>query len=181
MVNFNIKDGKLTIDPETLTVAAFNQIWTSDNSKAKNKACNMLVYVYHVCDIRKENPFRDLPYNQKDEMARRNAFGNKDYKFSPAEKELIDRAMAWYELLNKNSVLRLSMALDRKIDQMADYISGKEIQNDADLESQTNMMAKMDKVLQSKKRTDEFVANELEKSKVKAGIEISPLAKGLLD
>jgi hypothetical protein len=181
VINFNIKDSKLIIDAETLTVSAFNDIWMFDTTKTKNKASNMLVYVYHMCDIRKENPFRDLPYHQKNEMSRRNAFGNKDYKFSEKEKQLIDRALAWYEVLNKSSVLRISMSIDKKLDQISEYLDQKEIKTDEDLEAQAKVMAQIDKVLTSKKRTDEFVINELEKSKIKAGSELSPLAKGLLD
>lgn len=183
MIEFNIVDRKLRIDAQTLTVAAFNEIWEYDTSKSKGKASNMLVYVFHCCDITERNPFRDLPEASKELYAKKNAFGKQDYKFPEEEERLIDAAKQWYNVLNKNSILRFSWAIDRKIDQMADFMLNPEndITNIDQYESQAAEIAKVDKILQSKKRTDEFVLRQLEKTKIKGGQTLSPLEQGLLD
>jgi hypothetical protein len=183
MIDFNIKNNKLIIDAQTLTVSAFNDIWESDSSKNKSHACNLLVYVFHVSDITEKNPFRDLPDSQRDAYAKRNAFGDQNYKFKKGEEELIARAKAWYEALNNNSILRLSIAMDMKLDQIATFLldSKNDIKEMHQLEAQADLMAKVEKVLISKKRTDEFVRQQLEKTKIKGGQKLSPLEMGILN
>lgn len=183
MVDFNIVNGKLIIDPQTLTVQAFNQIWDSDTDKVKTKASNMLTYIYHMKDIRKENPFRDLPMSQKEGMCKRNAFGKQDHRFNDKEQAMVDRAMAWYDVLNKTAVQRLSVSMDRKLDQISEFLDDtkNDIKTVDQLEDQSNAMQKIEKILASKKRVDEFVRDELEKSKVKGSVVLSPLAQGVLD
>jgi hypothetical protein len=183
MVDFNLVKGKLAIDPYTLTVSAFNDIWEYDKSKNKAKASNMLTYVFHYCDITQKNPFRNLPVGHKDQYARRNAFGNQNYKFKKEEQELIDRAIAWYEVLNKNSVLRMSMAIDIKLDQMTEFLLDEKnkITTSVQFEDQSKVLGQLEKILQSKKRTDDFVRNELEKTKIRGNAKLSPLDEGILD
>ncbi len=180
MVEFNIKDRKLTIDPATLTVSAFNDIWEHDVSKTKTKASNMLTYVFHMRDITQKNPFKDLQEVQKDAFAKRNSFGDQDYKFAPKEQELISRAMAWYEELNKDSVLRLSMVLNKKLDEITTYFEKTPISSAEEMEDQIKSMASIEKILISKKKTDDFVAQQMEKTKLKGAQALSPLQGGLL-
>lgn len=181
MIEFDIKDRKLTVHPEVLTVNAFNDIWDYDKTKSKSKASNMLVYVFHMCDIRDKNPFRDTPVTQREALAKKNAFGDKDFKFTDEEQAMVDRAMAWYSVLNKNSVMRLSLALDKKIDELTEFYENNKIKTMSDLDDQTDSMAKIDRILKAKKTADEFSRNETEKKKVKGDAVRSPLAEGILD
>lgn len=180
-IGFIFKDRKLTLDPETLTVSAFNDIWEADKDKSKAKASNMLSYVFHMRDITQRNPFRDLSDSHRESLAKRNSFGDENYKFSPKDQEMIDRAMAWYDVLNKNSIFRLSMTFDRKIDQINDYLEKNVIDSSEDMENQMKDMEKIEKILNSKKRTDDFVRQEQEKSKIKGKETLSPNQAGLLN
>lgn len=183
MIDFTIEKGKLIISAESLTVKAFKAVWDYDKSKTKDKASDILLYVFHLCDITERNPFRDLPEKQKMAYAKKNAFGKQDYKFKGDEGALAEEAIKWYSVLNKNSVLRLSYGVDRKIDQMADFLldTANDINTLAQFEAQSDEIAKLEKVLIGKKKTDEFVRNQLEKSKIKGGQVLSPLEAGLLD
>src|SRR5690606_28362554 len=110
-----------------------NEIWMHDKSRSKSKASNMLVYVIHMCDITDDNFMRDVPNEQRDPLAKKNAFGNENHKFTDEEQDMIDRAMAWYEVLNKNSVMRLSVALDKKIDEITEFYDSNKITSTTDL------------------------------------------------
>ena len=182
MIDFIIKSSKLQIDPYTLTVKAFHDIWEYDKGQTKSKASNMLLYVFHICDITQKNPFKDLPEKEKDTMSRYNAFGKKDYKFLKQEQELIDEAIMWYQILNKDSIQRLSIAMNRKIDQVTDFMlePKNDIMNPKQLDEQADMLTRIEKVLNSKKKVDDFVRNELEKTKAKGNVARSPLQKGLV-
>lgn len=183
MIDFIIDKGKLRVDPSILTVSAFNDIWEHDTTKAKSKASNLLTYVFHVCDFTTKNPFKDLPESQKESYAKRNAFGNQDYKFNEKELELINRAIAWYNVLNKSSIIRLAASLDRKIDQIADFLGDpkNDIKTSKDVDSQTDQIINLEKIFNSKKKTDEFVRQELEKTKIRGGQKLSPMEQGLLN
>src|SRR5688500_13478348 len=101
MIEYNIINGKLQIDPATLTVQAFNAIWEFDKSKTKSHASNIMTYIFTLMDLRDKNPFRNLPWDQKIPACKKNAFGDKSYKFSEQELEVLEPAMAWMDLLNK--------------------------------------------------------------------------------
>ena len=178
MIKFDIKDGLLTISPEVLTINVFNEIWMHDKSRSKSKASNMLVYVFHMCDITDDNFMRDVPSEQRDPLAKKNAFGNENHKFTDEEQDMIDRAMAWYEVLNKNSVMRLSVALDKKIDEITEFYDSNKITSTTDLDKQTNSMNKLDKILKAKKLADDYAKYQTEKKRVKGGSELSPLEEG---
>src|SRR5690606_34257836 len=132
---------------------------------------------FHMCDITDANFMRDVPNDQKDALAKKNAFGNENYKFTKDEQEMIDRAMAWYEVLNKNSVMRLSVALDKKIDEITEFYDKNKISNTSDLDRQTNSMNKLEKILKAKKVADDYARSQTEKQRVKGGGSRSPLAE----
>lgn len=185
MVNFDIVNGKVVVDASTLTVSAFNDIWEYDTGKGSNKpkASNMLTYVFHMRDPREKNPFRDVPEHEKELVCKRNAFGNANHKFKEEEEALIKKAMAWYEYLNTNSIQRLSLSLDRKLDQMAAYLDDpiNDIITPDQLDSQVDMIAKLDKIIISKQKADAFVKEEMNKTKVKGNVQRSALESGALD
>jgi hypothetical protein len=181
MIEYNIVNGKLMIDPTTLTVQAFNAIWNYDTTRNKSKASNLLTYVFTLCDERDRNPFRDIPYDKKEAACKKNAFGNVGYKFSQEEEKLVGSAIEWFEFLNRNSIQRLSISMDKKIDQLAKFLDDNAISSSEDFDLQTDMMTKIDKILKSKRETDKLVREELEKVRVKGNASRSPLSKGLLD
>ena len=183
MIEYNLVNGKLQIDPATLTVSAFNAIWNHDKNPKKTNASNMLTYIFTMKDLRQKNPFRDLPFSQKEAACKKNAFGDRNHKFSEQENELIELAFAWMDHLNSNATQRLSIAMDRKIDQMSDFLmdSANDVKNQEQFDAQSEAMQKIHHIIKSKKMTDELVASELAKEKVHGGQVRSPLAAGLFD
>jgi hypothetical protein len=180
MIRFNIKNSKLIIDAQTLTVTAFNDIYESDKTKDKNKATCLLKYVFHLCDISQENSFRDVAESQREALCKRNSFGKADYQFSNRESQLLSPAIEWYNILNKNSVQRLAMAMDKKIDQISNFLETNEIKTADDFDAQMDAVQKIEKVLKSKRTTDDYVRSEMEKTKNRGQVSSSPLEKGLV-
>ena len=182
-IDYDIKDGKLQISPEVLTVSALNEIWEYDTSKAKSKANNMLTYLFTMYDMREKNPFRDVKDSDKEQVCKQNAFGDKKFKFNEREVELIENGASWYKFLNKNSMLRLSAAIDKKIDQVTDFLEdpGNTIEGDIDLKATVEVLGKIDKLIVAKQKTDKFVREEVDKKRNKGGSSDSPLEAGFFD
>lgn len=182
MIDFQIVGGRLKIDPDTLTVKAFHDIWEYDKSKTKGNASNILLYVFHMCDITQKNPFKDLPEREKDVTARYNAFGSKTHKFASLEQELINEAIKWYQVLNKDSIQRLGIGVNRKIDQVTEFMMDEknDIKDAKQLDIQTDMIVKTEKILVAKRKIDEVIRQEIEKTKSKGNTSRSPLQKGIV-
>ncbi len=183
MVGFTIENGKLAIEPEVLTVSAFKRIWDFDKSTKKEKAHNLITYVFTMCDLTQKNPFVDVPIMQKEQVCKKNAFGNPNHKFSKQEQDLIDEAFLWYNSLSETTLLRLAEGINMKIDQITEYLNREDqkVDTDAKLERAIGNMAKIDKLLDAKQKTDKYVRQEFEKIKSQGGLKKSPLQKGLIN
>lgn len=179
-VYFNIKNGKLIIDAETLTVSAFNDIWEADTSKTKTVASNMLLYVFHLCDITQRNILVDIPEAQKESLCKRNAFGDADYKFKEPYKSLVENAILWYNTVNNDSVMRMAYAVNLQIDRITEFLMTNEAKTQMDVDNSMDNLKKIKDLLESKKRVDEFVKRQFEQTKVRGGGDRSPLEKGLI-
>ncbi len=169
MIKYTIKDRKIVIDPETLTVKAFNDIWNYDRSSTKSNASNLLTYVFTMNEEREFNPFRDVEWDKKEQACKLNAFGNAEHKFNKEEIDLIDKATEWFKFLNSSSIQRLSRATDQAFDRIATYISTKEILTDDDLENVTKHLAKVEGMIKGKKSADKEMREEMDKTKLKGG------------
>jgi hypothetical protein len=180
MIDYNIKEGKLVIDPSTLTVAAFNNIWNADQTRSKNKASNTLTYVFTLCDERDRNPFKDVAYDKKEAACKKNAFGKADHSFTQEEQELIDEAIAWFEYLNANSIQRLSKSIDQQIDKMVKFLSEHKIENMAAYKSSSDEIVKVANIIKSKLATDKLMREEMQKVKTKGNVSRSLLAKRVI-
>jgi hypothetical protein len=180
MIDYTIKDGKLAIDPATLTVAAFNKIWNYDTNPKKTKASNILTYIFTLCDERDRNPFKDVEYDRKDEACRKNAFGDAKYKFTPEEEELVQEAIAWFEYLNSSSVQRLSRSIDKMIEKMAKFLDSHTIDNMVQYKAASDELKKVSDIMKSKALADKTMKEEMNKSRTKADRKRSLLSKGVI-
>lgn len=180
MIDYTIKDGKLIIDPATLTVSAFNEIWNHDSSKGKSKASNMLTYVFTLCDERDRNPFKDVPYDKREAACKKNAFGNPDHKFSKIEEPLIQDAIDWFEYLNSSSIQRLSKSIDTQIDKMATFLDTHKIDSMVHYKSSSDEIAKIGNIIKSKIAADKLMREEMTKMKTKGNVSRSLLAKRVI-
>lgn len=124
MIKFNIQNGKAVIDPITLTIKEFKDIWESDKSKTKELATNHLTYIYHMCDV--ESPFSDLEDEELMTLAARNSYGDV-ITMDSKTLDLIQAAIKIYTKLNESCESRLIPVFKRKLDSLRNIIDTTEI------------------------------------------------------
>lgn len=179
-VEFDIKEGRLTVSADTLTVSAFLAIWEYDKVKTKKKALAMLKHVFHLNDITTKNPLIDSPLNDRERLSKRDCFGNEKYKLTSEEQLLFKNASEWYTELNRRLPWRSLRVVEKKIDQINDHLEDNDISND-NFDDQMKAIEKMDKLHASRDRIEDMVEKQLKKTKVRGGLERSPLEKGMLN
>lgn len=121
---FNIKDLNISIEPEVLTVSEFKKIWDKDKSKDKAHAYNVLRWIYYMGDA--GSPYANYPEAQKEEYINLDCF--KTTAFTPT-KEVTD-ALNKYKELSETSIQRLYKAVKAKIDDISNYLTNTEIDDD---------------------------------------------------
>jgi hypothetical protein len=179
MIEFNIENGRLTVDAKTLTIRAFEDIWKSDKSTNKPKAVSLLKYVFFMNDITTKNPYRDAAEAELERLAKRDAFKNEKYKLSEEEQALFDEASYFYLEANKDCVYRMSFVLTRKIDQMLTFLDNEKISN-TNFKGQFETVKNISTILRAKAEAEAEVEKQVKNKRNRAGIKTSPGEKGLL-
>ena len=179
MIAFDIEHGNLTVNAETLLISAFSDIWEFDKSRRKEKAIKMLKFVFYIADITQKNPFNDSHHDQKEELAKRDAFRDAKYKFTKKEDDLIKTAIAWYEELNFNPLSRMLDQINKDIDSITYQLSQTTITTD-NMSSRIKLMGEINKMVESKEKLEDAVKRSLAKAKVRGDMSSSPAEKGLL-
>lgn len=179
-VKFDIKDGRLTVSADTLSVSAFLAIWEYDKGKDKKKALALLKHVFHMSDITSDNPFIDTPYQDLERISKRDCFKDLNHVLTPEEENLFQEACDWYLMVNSRSAWRSLRVIEKKIDQINDHLDTTII-TDQNFEDQMKAIEKMDKLHSARERVEESVEKQLKKTKVRGGLERSPLERNMLN
>lgn len=178
-IRWNLQNGKLVIEPETLTIHAFHEIWKFDKNRNKNKAEALLKYVFFMNDITQNNPLVDLPEFEKDIKARRTCFLEDKYQFTRREKELIDNAEEWYQTCSDNSALRAYYVLNKQIDDLTKYL-GELPYNATNIDIKSKATKQLREMMEDRQKIEKMVRLELDKQKTRGGLERSPREKSML-
>jgi len=178
-VRFDIKEGKLTVKAETLSVSAFLDIWEWDKDKNKKKALALLKHIFHLNDITSDNPFIDMSETDRERLSKRDCWKDEDYKLSKEEKIFFENGSQWYTTLNMNLPWRSLRVVEKKIDQINTHMDNQVV-TDANLEAITKTLGHLDKLHATRESIEELVQKQLKKMKVRGGLERSPLEKGML-
>lgn len=179
MIDFDIKDGRLIVSAESLTISAFRNIFESDKSKDKRQGVALLLYVYHVADLRVKNPFHDLHPEQRVPKAKRNAFRDEHYKFSKEEEAMVNEAIEWYAELNKNTI-RMSLYIqNKKIYELQQLIDGTTMTLE-NRKAISEAMADLKKMDTDRAYFEKKARDEDADARNRGGMEASPRDKGKL-
>jgi hypothetical protein len=179
-VKFDIKDGKLTVKAETLTVSAFCAIWDWDEDPSKSEAIKLLKYVFYKGDITSDNPLIEMSPKDRDRLAKRDCWKDPHYKLSKEQQKLFNDALQWYVTLNRTLPWRSLRVIDDKIDQINDHLDSTNV-TDKNLDEITKSLLHLDKLHASREAVEDLVQKQLKKMKVRGGLERSPLEKGMLN
>lgn len=178
-LRWNLQNGKLVIEPSSLTIDAFNAIWKFDKNRNKLKAESLLKYVFFMNDITQNNPLVDLPEHEKDGKARRTCFMDENYKFTRREQELIDDATNWFITCTDNAALRAYFVLNKQIDDLTTYLQG--LPYDAkNIDVKHKATKQLREMMEDRMKVEKMVRLELDKQKTRGGLERSPREKGML-
>lgn len=128
MLKFITKGDSVIVDKNILLIEEFTNI-LEYYKKAKNpdKGLKTLFYIYLCCDMSDENFMKDLDFRQKPQQAALRCFGDKNYKFSEKEKELIGAAFDAYNFFNETAGERAELAIDKKIDEARSTLESTEL------------------------------------------------------
>lgn len=181
MIIFDINErGDLMVDAKTLTVDAFYQLYKSDKAPNKLNAVKLLKYVFFMGDITEKNPHRDIAYHLREDFAKKDVFGDAKFKFSKKEEDMVNNAIKWYYTLNRDSVDRLAIAVNRQVDQITNMLETSEDLTLTNYKDRIDLMKDIKNILISKTQTDEFVEKSKKKAKTKGNAARSPMEMGLV-
>lgn len=178
-LRWNLQNGKLVIEPSSLTIDAFNAIWKFDKNRNKLKAESLLKYVFFMNDITQNNPLVDLPEHERDGKARRTCFMDENYKFTRREQELVDDAKEWFLTCTENAALRAYFVLNQQIDDLTKYLGGLTY-SEKNIEAKGKATKQLREMMEDRVKVEKMVRLELDKQKTRGGLERSPREKGML-
>ncbi len=86
---FELKDHKLVLDPNVLSLPWFKEIWNMDKSKEKEVAIHQLTYIFYLVDYK--SPYFRYPEVQRRENILRDIIKDPKFKESKEMKEAIEK------------------------------------------------------------------------------------------
>lgn len=153
---FDYKDNKVVIPPSSLTVPEFSEIWERDKAKNKSTALNELTYVWHMVDYK--SPYATYDQVKKEELIALDVF-KKDYKADA----LVKAAISKYEILQYTPESRLLKAWEKKIDEVANYLTGTPLTDD-NLTQVLKAGVDIEKIISSVQKLRELVKKQQSES-----------------
>ena len=114
MALFDIKNGNIILNPDSLVLPGFREIWKKDKTKGKEKATQEISYVFFMCDY--NSPYAVYPNNKRKEVIIKDYMG-KDWKETEDIKVAIKRYMDFQE----THTMRLIRAAKAASDKLAGY------------------------------------------------------------
>lgn len=181
MIEFDINErSELTVKAEVLTITAFNDIWRSDKAPNKVNALKLLRYVFFMADMRDKNPHKDLAFYLREEYAKKDVFGDSAHKFSRKEQAMVEAGVQWYFTLNKDCIDRISIAINRQVDQLTFLLENSEEVTLKNYQERLSFVKEIKNVLITKEQTDAYVEKAKKKAKTKGNKERSPIEMGLI-
>lgn len=148
MLKFDIKQGKLIVRAQDLTVPILKEIYERDTTKLKTRALQDLLYIYHMADT--DSPYADMDETVKEAHVRRAIFGT-DKKIRIDTK--ITDAIEEYMECNINTIDRVLFDFNKKIDDLRQQITDAKI-SDSNIDKVIERMQKFDKLLEAKEKIE---------------------------
>ena len=178
MIKFALVDGRVVIQPEHLLVKELRDIWENDPGPKKELAFKELAYVFIMADVSPSNTFRSRPYYELPDLARVNAFRDRDYKISDAQRVRLEAAIEAYTANNELVDQRLVDTMNRKIEQIRQKLEDEDMvkTNQGD---QIDWLIKIDKICVARDNIKSRIEKqETENLKLRGGAQLSLLESG---
>ncbi len=125
---FDLRDNKIVLDPEKITIPEFLVIWKEDKSKDKIKAERLLTYIYFLCDY--NSPYAIYPENERKNILIEDYM--KEYKKEIKKSSMLN-AIEKYKAFQQTTSMKLLEAAKVACNKLSDYFHGvdfKELDED---------------------------------------------------
>tara|TARA_R100001163_G_C5046236_1_gene183530 strand:- start:222 stop:761 length:540 start_codon:yes stop_codon:yes gene_type:complete len=115
MALFDLKNGNIVLNPDSLAIPAFKKIWDKDKTKNKEKATREISFVYFMCDY--HSPYAVYPVHKKRDTIVKDFMRDETWKESP---EILEAVEA-YTNFQETHTMRLMKAAKGAADKLAGY------------------------------------------------------------
>jgi len=115
MALFDLKNGNIILNPDSLVLPGFREIWKKDKTKGKDKATREISYVYFMCDY--NSPYSVYPNPKRKEVIIKDYMNEEGWK----ETEDIKIAIKRYIAFQETHTMRLMRAAKGASDKLAGY------------------------------------------------------------
>ena len=192
MFKLNFRKERVVLDYKFFLFKEFVDIWKYDRTKTKNKANQLLYFVYLMADINEENPLRDVPASKREEESKFRAFKKRDKVFTDKEEQLLSAAIKKYTYLNTTPEERMLYTFDRKIKELVDLLESTTPETVTNVENGVvsyasnskiiaDSLSKISKIRKIREKILLAIKKEAVSQKIRGQLSLSPLVRGLIE
>lgn len=114
---FDIVNGTVVLNPNSLVIPEFKKIWDRDKSKTKEQATKEISYIVFLCDF--NSPYNSFRENDRDKVVKQDFL--KDESWEPDT--LIVEGIKKYKLLQETPLLNMLRAAMNVVNKTTDYFN----------------------------------------------------------
>lgn len=160
---FDVENGKIVLNPNSLYIPEFKEIWERDKTKGKHNAMNEIAYVTFLCSYSQKNPYNAYDHKIKESKVREDTIQKEPDK-------LLKEAVVKYNEMQQTASSKLVESAIKAADVLADYF------NEATKEDATNIIRNMEKLGNTVKTLDtlqkQLQREQIEAASARGGSEI---------
>jgi hypothetical protein len=112
---FDLKNGNVVLNPDSLVLPGFREIWKKDKTKGKDKATKEISYVFFMCDY--NSPYAVYPQHKRRDVICKDFMQDEKWKETPE----VSEAMIRYKEFQETHTMRLMRAAKGAADKLAGY------------------------------------------------------------
>lgn len=167
MMLFELKNGKVKVSPESLSIPEIKVLYDKDKTKDKERFHKLIDYVYHCYD--KNSPFHDVFLEERKILVGHDRFQDKKY---PQKLEKLEEVQA---LIKKLNILQYSYAeqllegANRKIEQYLQFWKDTKLDED-NHKLVVETMDGAEKLLKLQERFKQQIYREAQEKAVGGGV-----------
>ena len=112
---FDLRDGQVVLNPESLAIPIFNTIWKRDKTKSKERANREIAYIFFMCDF--NSPYMAYPSTKRRDIILSDFMKDPKWK---EDKDIKD-AMSKYLEFQETHTMRLMKSAKGAVDKLTSY------------------------------------------------------------
>ena len=160
---FSVKNNLVQINPDSLPIPPFKEIWERDKTKNKEKAYQELSYCFYLCDYK--SPYYSYPEDQREYQVIKDFI--RDDKWKPDS--LVNEACRKYNEFQETAIIRLLKAARGAVEKLIIFFQTEGYNH----KSFTSNLKEMGNILKSLDMLEEKAKKEItSEEKIRGGGEI---------